>query len=169
MKKIVKIMTISVMIPTLAMLSGCANRIGANQYSVAGVGESMTTYIGTIISKRTVQVNQADRMADNATGAAVGMGVGTVAGLGIGGGRGNIAATIGGALIGGIAGAAIEDKLGQQTGFEYTVQLDNGTLKTIVQGVDIDMPVGQRVLFHESMKGVSRTGKSRSRIVPFHG
>lgn len=165
----VKILTVAVTLPSVALMTGCASRIGANNYSAVGVGETMTSYVGTVISKRQVQVNEKKRWGDGGPGAAVGAGAGAVAGLGVGGGRGNIAATLGGAVIGGIAGAFIEDKLGTQAGFEYTVQLDNGTLKTVVQGVDIDIPVGQRVLFHEANKGNRLAGQARSRIVPITG
>ncbi len=168
-KQTIKALTVAIVLPTAVMLSGCASRIGANQYAAAGVGESMTSYTGTVIAKRTVQVDESQRPGGSGAGAAVGGMAGATIGTGIGAGRGNVAGILGGALVGGIIGAVAEDHLGKQTGFEYTVQLDRGELKTLVQGTDIDIAVGQRVLYHESNKGVSRTGQSRSRIVPFNG
>lgn len=164
-----KVMTVAITLPAVALLSGCASRIGANQYAVAGVGETLTSYAGTVISKRTVQIDESQKPGGSGRGAAIGGGTGALVGTGIGGGSGNVAGIIGGAIVGGIVGAIIEDQTGKQTGFEYTVQLDRGDLKTVVQGTDIDIPVGARVLFHESNKGKESNGSSRSRIVPLNG
>lgn len=169
MNKTFQIFTVVMAISSVALLSGCASRIGGNNYAVAGVGESMTSYVGTVIAKRQVQVNESQRPGEGGAGAGIGAVAGGVAGSAIGNGTGQVAASIGGALLGGVLGAVAEENMTTQSGFEYTVQLDNGAIKTIVQGVDIDMPVGQRVLFHESHKGARLAGQARSRIVPFNG
>jgi outer membrane lipoprotein SlyB len=53
---------------------------------------------------------------------------------------------IGGAVIGGLAGAAIESSATQQKGLEYVVETENGNLMTIVQGTNPAFMEGQRVL-----------------------
>jgi outer membrane lipoprotein SlyB len=52
---------------------------------------------------------------------------------------------IGGAIIGGIAGAAIERSATQQQGVEYVVETENGHLMTIVQGEEPFFAVGDKV------------------------
>ncbi len=167
--KITKIIAITVALPTALFLTGCASRIGTNQYVAAGVGETMTSYMGVVVSKRVVSVKENQKLGDNSMGAGIGALVGGVAASNIGGGYGQVAATVGGAILGGFAGAAIEDHVGTQEAFEYTVQLDNGQLKTVVQGTDVNIQAGQRVIFHESYKGNRSSGKARSRIVPYMG
>ena len=140
-------------------LSNCTRNIQAGTYASGHVGETMTSYVGTVIAKRAVEVAETERMQDNVLGMGAGGIAGGVIGHQIGGGRGNTLATLGGAAVGALAGTVIQNELGKQQGLEYTVQLDNGTLKTIVQGTDINLNVGQRVILHEGRRG-------RSRIVP---
>lgn len=60
--------------------------------------------------------------------------------------RSNIVGAVGGAVIGGIAGAAIESSATKQTGMEYVVETENGNLMTIVQGKDPLFTQGSKVL-----------------------
>ena len=53
---------------------------------------------------------------------------------------------IGGAVIGGLAGSAIEANATKQKAFEYVVETENGNLMTIVQGKDTVFAEGQKVL-----------------------
>jgi Outer membrane lipoprotein len=140
-------------------LSNCTRNIQAGTYASSHVGETMTSYVGTLIAKRAVEVAEAERMQDNVLGMGAGGIAGGVIGHQIGKGRGNALATLGGAAAGALAGSVIQNELGKQQGLEYTVQLDNGTLKTVVQGMDVNLNVGQRVILHEGRRG-------RSRIVP---
>ena len=50
-----------------------------------------------------------------------------------GGGAGRIAATIGGALLGGVVGDAAERDVNKRNGVELTVRLDAGRMIAIVQ------------------------------------
>jgi outer membrane lipoprotein SlyB len=61
-------------------------------------------------------------------------------------GRSNIVGAIGGAIIGGIAGSAIEANATKQKALEYVVETENGNLMSIVQGNDIVFAEGQKVL-----------------------
>ncbi len=49
-------------------------------------------------------------------------------------------------ILGGVAGAYAQKELSKQEAFEYTIQLDNGQLKTVVQGLDVNLHNGQRVI-----------------------
>ncbi|MGB7483182.1 MAG: glycine zipper 2TM domain-containing protein, partial [Castellaniella sp.] len=71
--------------------------------------------------------------------------LGGVAGSAIGGGRGQILASIGGALLGGLAGNAVENQVGKTRGLEITVRLDNGETRVIAQADDVALSSGQRV------------------------
>lgn len=154
MKSFVSVLTI-----TLLLVTGCARRISQNYYSSASVGEAAHTYKGTIISARRVEVGEAERLQDNTTGLAVGGIAGGVAGSQIGSGSGSVLAAAGGAILGGLAGSYAQDELSRQAAVEYSVQLTNGQIMTVVQGDDEVYQAGQAVLVIVSKKG-------RSRIVP---
>tara|TARA_R110002095_G_C4228722_1_gene237790 strand:- start:513 stop:1004 length:492 start_codon:yes stop_codon:yes gene_type:complete len=154
--------TVSLVVPSLLMMTGCGRNIGASNYASAGVGESMTSYAGVIASKRQVLVQEGDKLQDNVIGGVAGGVAGGFLGNTLGGGRGNTLATVGGVAAGALAGAYAQKELSKQEAFEYTIQLDNGQLKTVVQGLDVNLHPGQRVILHVSYKG-------RSRIVPFQG
>ena len=148
------------LIAGLLLTSGCARRISQNYYSSTSVGEAAHTYKGVIISARKVEVGEAERLQDNSLGLGAGALAGGIAGSQIG--QGSTAALLGGAggaLLGGIAGSYIQDGLSSQTGMEYSVQLDNSQIMTVVQGDEEVYQAGQRVLVIVSKKG-------RSRIVP---
>ncbi len=171
-----KILMLSAAVLSAANLTGCAPKIGGNDYSVAGSGEISDTKRGVIIGKRVVNINAQDPENQNNpnTGALAGGLAGGVAGSNIGNGNGAVAAAVGGAIIGAFAGHFAEQKLTEQQGFEYQVELENGQILTLAQGADLDMPVGQRVLVITPMKSGhtttinmgGRTNTSRARIVP---
>ena len=72
----------------------------------------------------------------------------------------HILGAIGGAVVGGIAGNAAQEGLSSQSGYEYVIQLDNGSMVTVSQGNDVLLNPGQKcmVLY----------GK-RARVVPYYG
>ncbi len=130
----------------LLVSSGCARRIGGNQYTSNAVGEASFSYQGVILSVRKVEVNEAERVADNGTGMAVGGIAGGLGGSMIGKGNGKLAGIAGGALLGGLAGMFAENELGRQEAVEYSVKLSNGNILTVVQADQVALPVGQRVI-----------------------
>jgi outer membrane lipoprotein SlyB len=147
---------------TALLLSGCAREISPNVYSEAHVGEASQTFQGTILTVRQVQVQGHEKLEGNQLGMAAGALAGGVAGYQFGKGKGNVAATAGGAILGATAGAFAQKALETQDALEYTVQLSNGEMRTVVQGLQPAYGAGQRVLLI-----VGRSG--RSRIVPFNG
>ena len=154
-----KLLWIVAITPVL-LLGACAADIGANQYDSAAVGSVTQALKGTVISVRTVTV----RDSDKATGTAVGALAGGLGGSQIGKGTtATILGATGGALLGGAAGNLAQRGLSSQQGYEYVVQLDNGSVVTITQGNDVLLAVGQRCMVLYGSSG------SRARVIPFNG
>ncbi|MGB0935637.1 MAG: glycine zipper 2TM domain-containing protein [Alphaproteobacteria bacterium] len=149
----------SVVAVSLLALSGCARNISPNTYKASHVGEASFTYQGVVASARQVVVENSEELEQNSTGILGGGLAGGLAGNQFGGGSGNVAATVGGAVLGGIAGAFAEKALKSQDAMEYVVRLNNGSMMTVVQGMDLQLAMGQRVLVMVSHDG-------RSRVVP---
>ena len=139
-------------------LSGCARNLSSNSYSDTHVGEASRTYKGTIVSVRTVNVSP-EKLGDNYVGTAHGGVAGGVLGTQFGNGRGRIATTAGGAILGALGGAFAENELQNQDAYEYVVEMRNGEMRTVIQGMDTKYSPGQSVLLMISDRG-------RSRIVP---
>lgn len=154
-----KILALACVTLTSLSLVGCGRQISPNVYSDSSVGETSSTFRGIVIAKRQVEVAGADKLQENTAGALIGGATGAVAGSAIGGGRGNVAATVLGGLGGAVAGAYAQKALESQQGFEYTIELHNGDMKTVVQGLEPSLSIGQSVLL------IVR-GKGRSRVVP---
>lgn len=144
-------------------LAGCARQISPNVYTETHVGEASTTYRGMVVSVRQVRVAP-EKLEENATGTALGGVAGGVAGYQFGQGRGQVAATAAGALLGAIAGNLAENELKSQDAYEYVVELESGTLKTVVQGMDVKLNPGDRVLLIVGQKGRSRLVANPSKV-----
>ncbi len=138
------------------LISGCARNISSNSYDARTIGAASNTYAGVIVSMRKVMVEEGDYLEDNKVGGIMGAVAGGVLGNAVGGGRGRTIATAAGALAGAAAGAYAEKQLKSQEGFEYTVKLDAGGMKTVVQGTDVVLYPGQRVMLIEDNRGRSR-------------
>jgi len=78
-------------------------------------------------------------------GAAVGAVAGGLLGNQIGGGSGKKIATVAGAVGGGLAGHEIEKRRNTSTYWEVTVQMDNGTTRTVQYPQAPGVTVGQKV------------------------
>lgn len=137
-------------------LGGCARQISPNVYSDRTVGETAHTYRGVIVNRRQVEVSGSDKLQDNTAGMAIGGAGGALAGSAFGGGHGQVATTVLGAIGGAVAGAYAQKALESQDGFEYVVELRSGELRTVVQGLEPALAVGQSVLLMVSTKGRSR-------------
>ena len=152
MKKYVMLLALPLMLATGA----CTSNIGANQYSVGGTGEVNRALKGTVVSVRQVSVQ-----SENGAGTLIGAAAGGVAGSTIGGGdTAHILGAIGGAVLGGMAGDAAQGALSKQGGYEYVIQLDNGSLVTVTQGTDVLLTPGQ--------KCIVLYGK-QARVIPYNG
>jgi outer membrane lipoprotein SlyB len=153
--------TVIAMCAMATLVTGCARQISSNVYSERHVGEASRSFRGIIVGVRDVQVEGKEKLDQNTAGIVGGGLVGGIAGNQFGGGTGNLAATAAGALGGAVAGAFIQKELEKQNAVEYSVELTNGEIRTIVQGPEPRLGVGQRVLVMISYEG-------RSRVVPDH-
>lgn len=122
------------------LLSACAPNINTNHYATSNTGAVGQVMACTVVSVRQVNVSSSDSSA----GAVIGAIGGGVAGSTIGHGRGSVLGALGGAALGGIAGDLAQEGLTSQTGVEYIVRLDNGTMRTVTQGTDVYMQPGQK-------------------------
>lgn len=145
-------------------LTNCAPKLGGSDYAMADVGANSTSLKGSIISMRVININ-ASQPNQPGVGAGVGAVSGAVLGSTIGKGKGSVVSAVAGGLLGGVGGHFAEQALTSQEGFEYTVQLDNGEVKTIAQGAEPRMSVGQRVIVVLNNKGTMGQA-ARSRVIP---
>jgi outer membrane lipoprotein SlyB len=139
-----------------ALTTGCARQLSSNVYSEDSVGEASETYPGVIIGVRTVSVEGGDSLGDNTLGIIGGGVAGALVGSTIGKGGGNTLATVAGGLLGATGGAYAEKALKSQQGMEYVVSLENGQTRTVVQGMEPHLSVGQNVYVMISHHGRSR-------------
>ncbi|MDR2794381.1 MAG: glycine zipper 2TM domain-containing protein [Holosporaceae bacterium] len=141
------------------LISGCARNISSSTYDANTVGAANDTYECVVVKVRKVMVEEGERLEDNKTGAIMGALAGGALGHTVGKGRGNVVSTAGGAILGGIGGAFAEKALKSQDGLEYTVRLNSGQVKTVVQGSDNPLYPGQTAYLIIDHRG-------RSRVIP---
>ncbi|MFN7710277.1 MAG: glycine zipper 2TM domain-containing protein [Holosporales bacterium] len=144
------------------LASGCARNISSNVYKASAVGETSRTFRGVIVAMRNVVVEDKEYLEDNVLGGVAGGVGGGLIGSQFGKGKGNVAATALGAVAGAVGGAFAEKALKSQDATEYTVELNNGELRTVVQGPEPALSVGQSVLLMVSHQGRSRIVADRS-------
>ena len=150
----------SVLCCGVLLLSGCARNISANTYDARALdGRGMVSYPCTVVKVRTVMVEEGDYLENNQAGALMGGVAGGLAGNMIGGGRGRVLATGVGALAGAVGGAYAEKALKSQNAYEYIVRMQNGSMRTVVQGMDTYLQPGQEALLIEG------TRRSRPRLI----
>lgn len=143
---------------SLTVLAGCAHQSASSSvYTYGQAQREQIVRLGTVEAVRNVVIQK-----ERTTGAGTlaGGALGGVAASGIGGGSGRVLATIGGGLLGAMAGDAVEHQMGKSAGLEITVRLDNGETRVIAQEADVAIGVGQRV------RVISGTGPTR--VVPMY-
>lgn len=148
---------LTALLVTMPVVSGCAPSVGGNDYAVSGAQGAYDVQYGTVQSVRVVKINN-DNDGKTAIGTVGGGVLGGVIGNLFGAGKGNTIATVVGAGAGALLGAAGSQAVGNQTGVEVTVKLDNGRTMAVVQGADIHFAPGQRVRV--------MSGHGTTRVVP---
>lgn len=133
-------------------LTACNNDISPNDYDSANAGVVSKVEPGVILVKREVTVTSKSAVGDVAGGA-----IGGIAGSAIGGGRGALLGIVAGAVAGGIIGHHVADAVNRQKALEYIVKLHDGSTVSIVQGLETQLYVGQKVLLIYG---------ARSRLIP---
>jgi outer membrane lipoprotein SlyB len=125
----------------VAALSGCGPSYSPDTYSANAVQQANKVEQGVIVGVRDVAVSAAGT-------------VGTVTGAAAGGIAGSQAVpspvsaftALGGSLVGGIAGSAVEHTSADTTAFEYIVRKANGDLVSVTQKDKTPLALGQKVL-----------------------
>ena len=132
---------LSIPVLILAALSGCAPSYSPDTYAANAVQQANKVEQGVVVGVRNVGVSAAGT-------------VGTVTGAAAGGIAGSQAApaplsaftALGGSLVGGIAGSAVEHASDDTTAFEYIVRKANGDLVSVTQKDKTPLALGQKVL-----------------------
>lgn len=129
------------------LITGCTTNISPDYYQTSNTQQVSIVKHGTVISATAVKVS--DSGAGNTlTGTIAGGAAGAVLGSTVGQGSGSALMVIGGALLGGIAGSKAEEGLSSQTGYQYIVQLTDGSTVSVTQG-GTPFAVGTKVLLLE--------------------
>lgn len=134
---------IGLVMASAVFISGCANQSASSSvYTYAQAQREQVVRLGTVQSVRYITIQPAQ---SSGVGTVSGAALGGVAASTIGGGRGKTLATIGGVLLGGLAGSAVENTVQKKQGIEITVQMDSGEVRAIAQEADMMFTAGQRV------------------------
>lgn len=123
-------------------LSACAPQETGSTYSPYAVGRSAGVTYGTVVGARPVTVRGGRTGVGTTTGAIAGGFAGSFIG---GDWRSSLLAGLGGAIIGGIAGTAIEAGATTGTAVEFIVREDGGGDIATVQTNEDGIAVGERV------------------------
>lgn len=134
-----------VILSAMLILAGCTASQSGAVYTRAEARKPTTVAHGEVVAVRPVRIE--------GTKSNIGTGIGAVTG-GLGGaaiGRkssnlGQIAIATGGAIVGGLAGAASEELMTRTNGLEITVKLDDGGTMAYVQSGEENFQIGDRVL-----------------------
>lgn len=153
-KTIGKFILVSAISVTM-LLGGCASPYSATSYSSSQTRKAQTVELGTVMSVQNVKVEGKQNEFITIGGAVLG----GLAGSKIGQGKGAIAGAVVGALAGGAGAEAAQRSLGGKPMIEVTVKLDGGSILSIVQSADVPLSSGQRVR-------VMRGGGT-DRVVPY--
>lgn len=138
---------------TAALLAqGCASSLSGSAYERREARSVQEIQYGTVTDVRLVRIEGTKSLLGAGTGAVVGGVLGSM----VGGGKGRTLATVGGAVAGGLAGAAVEEGVTTQNGYEITVRLDNGRVLAVTQAADEHFHVGDRVRLITGHGGTAR-------------
>lgn len=136
-------LAVAAIVTSMAVLSGCANRSASSSvYSYDQAQREQIVRNGTVTNVRPITIEESK---SSGVGMIAGGALGGVAGNAIGGGTGRAIATVGGALLGALAGNTVENRVNRSSGLEITVRLDNGETRVVAQEADVPLSVGQRV------------------------
>lgn len=146
-------MNTKILIAAAAMsaLAGCVSSNSGSVYSRDETRQEAIVREGIVESVRSVTIEGTKTPIGTFAGGAIG----GIAGSNVGGGSGQAVGAIAGAIAGGMLGSAAEEGITRKAGYEITVRLNNGELRSIVQEADEAFRVGDRVRLL-SQGGVTR-------------
>jgi outer membrane lipoprotein SlyB len=125
----------------LAGVSGCGPSYSPDTYASNAAQQANKVDQGVIVGVRNVAVSAAGTVG-TVTGAAAG----GIAGSQVGVGPVSAFTSLGGALVGGVGGSAVEHVTADTTAFEYIVRKPNGDLVSVTQRDKTPLALGQKVL-----------------------
>jgi outer membrane lipoprotein SlyB len=125
----------------LAGVAGCGPNYSPDTYASNAAQQANKVEQGVIVGVRNVAVTAAGTVG-TVTGAAAG----GIAGSQVGVGPISAFTSLGGALVGGIGGSAVEHVSADTTAFEYIVRKPNGDLVSVTQKDKTPLVLGQKVL-----------------------
>jgi outer membrane lipoprotein SlyB len=126
----------------LAAVAGCGRNYSPNTYSSAATQQANKVVQGVIAGYRQVEIS-ADGTVGAVTGGAAG---GIFASQAPGGPVTTALSTLGGSLIGGFVGSAVEHGTSDTIGFEYVVRKTDGELLSVTQKDLVPLAIGQKIL-----------------------
>lgn len=136
-------------------ITGCAQSTSGRSYTTRNARSSYEVKMGTLADVRDVEIeSDANKQG---VGTLTGAALGGIAASNVGKGRGKLAATIIGAVAGGVIGKKVEGEISKEEGVELLIDLDNGKTIVVIQGKDPrdQFRVGDRV------RVLSRGGETR--------
>jgi len=125
----------------VAGLSGCGPNYSPDTYSTTAVQQANKVEQGVIVGVRNVDVS-----ATGAAGAVTGAAAGGIAGAQVGSGPISALSALGGSLVGGLAGTAVEHATADTSAFEYIVRKSGGDLVSVTQKDKTPLTLGLHVL-----------------------
>ena len=117
-------------------LSGCPSSMSGAAYSRSEARTAMAVQSGYVESERAVQIEGTKTIGHSTRSHALG--------------------AIGGAVLGGLGGAAVEEATTQRAGIEITVRLDDGRVVAVTQAADETFNPGERVNIVTAADGTAR-------------
>ena len=128
--------------PLTGLLAGCGQSYSPNTYASNAAQQANKVEQGIIVGVRPVVVT-----AQGTAGALTGGAAGGIAGSQLGaGGPTSAFGALGGTVLGGLAGVAVERAGGDTKAFEYIVRKANKELVSVTQQNESPLAVGQKVL-----------------------
>lgn len=134
-------------------MGGCATT-GGKSYTKDEARQVQTVQRGVIVTMEEVSIEQDSSLLGPAAGGALGGVIGSTMGKG----KGRILATAGGAVVGAVLGAFGEKAVRTERAYEFMIDLDEGGTISVVQAIDGDYAVGDKVR-------VLRSSGNRARVV----
>ena len=122
-------------------LAGCGQRYSPDVYATNAAQQASKVEPGVIVGVRKVRITAA-----GTTGAVAGAAAGGIAGSQAGIGPTGALTTLGGTLLGGLAGVAVERGVSDTDAFEYVVRKPNGEMVSVTQKDENSLKAGQKVL-----------------------
>lgn len=166
--KYFKLLRLAILLVSAGAVAACSSpKVSDSLYRDSEVGVSKRVVRCRVLEAREVAIRGDDApQKGEAIGSIVGGIAGAILGSTIGGGKGQALATEAGAVVGMSAGGAggrqAADKLSERKGVEYSIILDNGEERTLVQ----DFLEGDRVVHPGETCRLQIEHDGKNRVLP---